>query len=293
MRRKTTSPNPQPAQLSAEEIRVAIPKLKRRIEELNAFDPDSVNDFSDPRPDSLQQKIDGTLVEILGPDTLDYQRYYFRSLYQGAMLMGGTPPSKIRAGYRNGKADALSKLQTLVETLEEKLEDLGAGLSSQSGLTGYLPSQVQRVDRTKVFIVHGHDEAARETVARFLERLQVEPVILHEQADRGRTIIEKLEHYGRVGFAVVLLTPDDEGRKARSDDPLQPRARQNVLLELGFFVGLLGRERVCALHKGAVEIPSDYVGVVYVAFDDAGGWRLRLAKELKAAGFDIDMNLAV
>ncbi len=142
----------------------------------------------------------------------------------------------------------------------------------------------------KVFIVHGHDDAAREAVARFLERTGFEPVILHEQANRGMTVAEKLDAYGTdIGFAVVLLTPDDVGRSA-SESELSPRARQNVLLELGYFVGRLGRDRVCALKKGDVEIPSDYVGVVYTALDDAGAWKAELGRELQAAGHTIDWN---
>lgn len=143
----------------------------------------------------------------------------------------------------------------------------------------------------KVFVVHGHDNAARESVARFLERQGLEAVILHEQPTGGRTIIEKLEHYADVDFAIVLLTPDDIGGvKTSESSGLQPRARQNVILELGFFLGTLGRDKVCALHQGPLELPTDYLGVCYVRLDDGGGWRLKLAKELRAAGFNVDLN---
>lgn len=145
------------------------------------------------------------------------------------------------------------------------------------------------LDESKVFIVHGHDDAARETVARFIEKLGLEAVILHEQASRGMTISEKLIAYSSVGFAVVLLTPDDLGR-AKSAPEEQARARQNVILELGYFVGRLGRDKVCALLKGQIEVPTDYVGTVYVSWDDAGAWKQTLAKELDAAGYDIDWN---
>lgn len=148
---------------------------------------------------------------------------------------------------------------------------------------------VEPSDFHRVFIVHGHDEASRETVARFLTTIGLDPVILHEQANKGMTIPEKLDAYANVGFAVALLTPDDEGRVKEGAD-LQFRARQNVILELGYFVGRLGRERVCALLRGQVEIPSDYVGVVYTPFDEGGGWRQKLAQELEAAGYDIDWN---
>ncbi|KKF38679.1 TIR domain-containing protein [Hafnia alvei] len=140
----------------------------------------------------------------------------------------------------------------------------------------------------KVFIVHGHDEGAREKVARFLERIGLEAIILHEQANRGRTVIEKVIEYGNVGFAVVLLTPDDEG--CVKGGILEPRARQNVLLELGFFIGHLGRDKVCALKKGTVEIPSDFAGVVWETMDDNNGWKQSLSRELVAAGHKIDWN---
>lgn len=143
----------------------------------------------------------------------------------------------------------------------------------------------------KVFVVHGHDGAAREKIARFLERLEFEPIILHEQASRGRTVIEKVEAHSDVGFAVVLLTPDDEGCK--KGGTLQPRARQNVVLELGYFLGRLGRTHVCALKRGELEIPSDFEGVVYVSFDDSDGWKQDLGRELEAAGFTIDWNKAM
>jgi predicted nucleotide-binding protein len=146
----------------------------------------------------------------------------------------------------------------------------------------------------KVFVVHGHDEGARETVARFIGNLGLEPIILHEQASQGRTIVEKLERHGDVGYAVVLLTPDDAGgKKGTSPYDLLPRARQNVILELGYFLGRLGRDRVCALYRGELELPSDYMGVIYISFDSGGGWRLPLAKELKAADFDVDINKAL
>ena len=140
----------------------------------------------------------------------------------------------------------------------------------------------------KVFIVHGHDDGARETVARFLERIGLEAIILHEQANQGRTVIEKVVAHSDVGFAVVLLTPDDEGC-VRGGTP-EPRARQNVLLELGYFIGRLGREKVCALKRGILEIPSDFAGVVWETMDSNGGWKQALARELEAAGHSIDWN---
>ena len=151
----------------------------------------------------------------------------------------------------------------------------------------------------RIFIVHGHDEGAKQTVARFLENLDLEVVILHEQAGKGKTIIEKLEANSSdvdIEYAIVLLTPDDlgsavsKGDKTKPGLPLQQRARQNVIFELGYFIAKLGRERVRALYTDGVELPSDYQGVLYTKFDSTGAWKLELAREMKAAGIELDLN---
>ncbi|MEP7308359.1 MAG: nucleotide-binding protein [Acidobacteriota bacterium] len=182
--------------------------------------------------------------------------------------------------------DVDSKLRRL-ESIRGRLELI----PEAPGIGPVGSSMPSAAESEKVFIVHGRDEAARESVARFVDKLGLEPIVLHEQASQGRTVVEKLEAAGNVGFAVVLLTPDDVGGLSGAE--LQPRARQNVVLELGYFVGRLQRNRVCALFKGELELPSDYMGVVYIPLDAGGGWRLQLAKELKAAGLPVDMNRAI
>lgn len=148
-----------------------------------------------------------------------------------------------------------------------------------------------RTDSTKIFLVHGRDDGAKHSVARFVEQLGLEPIILEERPSKGRTVISKfLEESTNIRFAIVLLTPDDEGKQRDSEDELKPRARQNVVLELGFFLAFLGQERVCALTKGDVEIPSDYDGVIYIPMNDSNNWKFSLVKELRAAGFSVDAN---
>lgn len=150
-----------------------------------------------------------------------------------------------------------------------------------------------RTDKTsrKIFIVHGHDREALVTVARFLEKLDLKPIILHEAPNKGMTVIEKFEKHADVPFAVVLLTPDDMAY-AKNEKPelAKPRCRQNVMLELGYFMGKLDRKNVCALVKEGVEIPSDYHGVVFIKMGSNGGWRLSLAREIKESGIDVDLN---
>ena len=178
--------------------------------------------------------------------------------------------------YREGLRSAEAMLKSMIEEIEKYWEDTPT--ASIEKTTNY----------GRIFLIHGRDEAARETVARFLERLGLDPVILAEQPSGSQTIIEKVEAHADVGYAVALLTADDVGSRL-GDDAVQPRARQNVIFELGYFIGRLGRKRVCVLTKGQPEIPSDYSGVVYIPMA-SDAWKIELIKELKAADLDVDAN---
>lgn len=148
-----------------------------------------------------------------------------------------------------------------------------------------------RENSNKVFVVHGHDNGAKQEMARTLEKGGFEAIILHEQPDSGKTVIEKIERYSEVGFAVVLYTECDMGRdKTFPKEDEKYRARQNVVFEHGYLIGKLGRDRVCALVKGNVETPGDINGVVYIPMDAAGAWKIQLAKNMKEVGLAVDMN---
>jgi len=143
----------------------------------------------------------------------------------------------------------------------------------------------------KVFIVHGRNDTLKVSVARLLEKVNLKPIILHEQPNLGRTIIEKFLDYSDVAFAVILLTGDDRGGPAQDPpEKYRLRARQNVILELGYFIRALGRKRVAAIYQQDVEIPSDYSGVLFIPHDESGIWQLRLAKEIRASGIRVDLN---
>ena len=144
------------------------------------------------------------------------------------------------------------------------------------------------MDKSKVFIVHGHDDAAKEAVARFVEKIGLEAIILHEQASSGKTIIEKIEEYTNVGFGIVLYTPCDLGASKGEKDHLKPRARQNVVFEHGYLIGKIGRKNICALLKGDIETPNDISGVVYIKMEGEKEWKYKVADEMKACGYDID-----
>lgn len=148
----------------------------------------------------------------------------------------------------------------------------------------------KRTLTNKIFIVHGHNNEIKQTVARTITKLKLEPIILHEQIEQGRTIIEKFEkNSSDVNFAIILLTADDDG-KAKNETDFKTRARQNVVFEMGYFIGKLGRERVFLLLENGVDKPGDLDGIVYIPIDNADGWKLKLVRELKAAGYRVSAD---
>ena len=239
-----------------------------------------------------RRKMGIAIVNIFGEESRhikDFRRICFSPLW--VVVGSEMPDSRYQQAYLGGLESARVLLESMIEEIEEYWEEEAQTPTLSSGRER--ERNAVKADTKKVFIIHGRDNEAKEAVARFLERLDIEPVILHEQPNQGRTIIEKFEEHAQAAFAVVLLTPDDAGALENEKDKLRPRARQNVIFEFGYFIGRLGRKRVCALTKGDLEMPSDYDGVLYVPLDAAGAWRMRLVKELKAAGLNVDANLAL
>ena len=194
-------------------------------------------------------------------------------------------------------------------SLEWQAADLAKDVTDDliRGAPGYLASKPQGTRKTatrtqtsskKIFVVHGHDHELKADVEVFLRDLGLEPVVLHREPDEGRIVLEKFEHYSDVGYAIVLLTPDDVGfpatqlSKKDTERQVEYRARQNVIFELGFFAGKLGRSRVCCIYKSGVTLPSDLSGFVYKelrhSIEDVG---YALIKEFRAAGLPVKMKV--
>jgi len=194
--------------------------------------------------------------------------------------------------WKKGKGNAIEALLTeaIISARDGRLENVKVDVNES--ITHL--SDNSKLSNNRVFLVHGHDEAVIHETARFLGKLMLDVKILREQPNSGRTIIEKFIDHSDVAYAVVLLTGDDRGGKANDKfEDQKLRARQNVILELGFFLGKLERKRVCVLYQDGVDIPSDYNGVLFIPLDKNGAWRFQLARELKVAGLNIDMNNAV
>lgn len=146
---------------------------------------------------------------------------------------------------------------------------------------------VEKVEGTRVFIIHGHDELIKKDLQLLLERAGVNYLVLHEQPDKGRNIIDKLiEESKDSNYAIGLLTPDDTSNG-------MTRARQNVILEIGYFLGKLGKERVRMLVKDNIEMPSDLTGILYEKHDPAGAWKTKILKEMMAVGIYVDLKTVV
>lgn len=180
--------------------------------------------------------------------------------------------------YINACRKGLVKAKTILETFLDDFND-------EEETVSHTEQQTQN-DMSKIFIVHGHDEGLKQSVARIIEKQSIQPIILSEKANTGRTIIEKVEKYSDVGCAICLFTADDMGRE-KSDKADKSRARQNVVFETGYFMGKLGRDHIVILSDSDVDIPSDLDGVVYT---NTRNWEVDLLKELRAMGYQIDLN---
>jgi predicted nucleotide-binding protein len=224
----------------------------------------------------------------------------FYEEHQGSSGEGYVHFGHPKAGESGPTASAIVELAAMITSLPN--EEFLSLFDKNSAL---IPAANNKTGR--VFIVHGHDIAIKESVARFVSQLGLTPIILHEQANHGATLIEKLEANSAVDYAIALLTPDDRaiaktsgaigggigGGFGSSSSQAVGRARQNVVFELGFFVGRLGRRRVSALYTPGVELPSDYHGVAFIEIDANQGWQLSLARDLKAVYPNLDVNALI
>ncbi|HAI28240.1 MULTISPECIES: nucleotide-binding protein [unclassified Thalassospira] len=203
------------------------------------------------------------------------------------LTMGGPKKKPSQFFWDNSGEAANSYLASLIIDLESgEYEHLSAPEDNEIQASDCKPD----IAFDKVFIVHGRNNEIKERTARFVERLGIKAVILHEQASKGKTIIEKIEEYSDVPYAIVLYTADDLGniKDKALQGQLNSRARQNVVFEHGYLIAKIGRKNVACLASSEIELPNDISGIVYITGDE---WQFQLAKEMKNAGFSIDFNL--
>ena len=250
-------------------------KLKSITDEIDDLISNSVMS-STPVFQAWQTKTERFLIKKYGKDSLEHNK--FLNIKFTPFLWGDDETEAIIDSINtccNGLRSCKAIFETYLEDMEEENE-----IDTQS------ESNTKSGNMDKVFIVHGHDGELKQSVARIIEKQGLEATILSEQVNKGRTIIEKFEDYCDVGGAICLFTADDIG-KAKKNDSDNLRARQNVVLETGYFMGKLGRDHVVILADEGIEIPSDLSGVVYT---NTKNWKIDLLKELKAMGYTVDFN---
>lgn len=234
-------------------------------------------------------------------DQINLQRAYVTKEIIEPYLLGKSFKFKGRVFRSSDIADFMIKrtLQKVLEIIIDHYENFVYGTNVTDTLLKRSKKEENKILKISalqenVFIVHGKDHKPMKELKAMLEEFKLNPIVLHEQPSGSRTIVEKLEKYSEVGYAFVVLTPDDLGGSSKDRRILRleakERARQNVILEFGYFIGKLGRDKVCCLLKGDVERPSDMHGIVYIPFKESvNEVRGKIVKELKAAGYKIKM----
>ena len=231
-----------------------------------------------PEWDTWVQRVYNTMKSSFKPDSAPFI-LISKGVSDGKALNGNGEDVFVRA-----KTNLLKGLELAIKALEK---------DTHGELLGQSASPSRTVDSKKIFIVHGHDHEAKNELEIFLSEIGLEPIVLHRKADEGLTLLEKFEKYSDVGYAIVLLTPDDvvaSSDEDRTTQKTEHRARQNVIFEFGFFVGRLGRNRVCCLHQDNVTLPSDVSGLIYKPFrSHIEEVKYPIIRELKAAGYQISI----
>lgn len=251
-------------------------KLKNIIDEIDNLINRHVRS-SVPAFEAWYIKTERFLIKKFGKGSLEYDRFINTSFMPMVFNLDDEEGDRRESVQRC--AEGLRSCKAVFRVYLEEMEEEDTPISQRD-------SESSSVNLDKVFIVHGHDGELKQAVARVIEKQDINAIILSEQVNRGRTIIEKFEDYADVGGAICLFTADDLGR-AKKEPKDKSRARQNVVLETGYFMGRLGRDHVVLLADDGVEMPSDLSGVVYTNTDS---WQIELLKELRAMGYTVDFN---
>ena len=258
-------------------------KLKRVCEEVDPLLAKCVTAES-PEFKAWQVKAENILTKCYGMESREL--YRFRNIIFYPRYAYATQSDEVNL-CAEGLKEAKAYFEVYLEEIEDNCaENVSSDISGISGEAKFVKEKVNSTRKRKVFIVHGHNEALKQEVARMVEKQGLEAIILSEQANRGKTIIEKFEEHSDVGATICLFTGDDYG-KAKDATSENLRARQNVVFEAGYFMGKLGRENVVLIANPDIEIPSDLKGVVYT---NEKSWQIDVLKELKAIGYAIDLN---
>lgn len=264
----------------------ALELLKKRIEELDSLPPRTADNDDLSEFITWKTNTTSTINNIFNDSKyLDFKKIS----YSLSMWSSGMADSVYIDAHNDGLKKAKSFLSAYIKEIEDFWEDDNIVVTQQPKKIIKQPTLPQAIkEKSKdIFIVHGHDDGLVAKVQLFLNKIGLNGIVLHEQANLGKVILEKLEYYTNVDFAIVLYTPCDLG-KAKEDEELKARARQNVVFEHGYLMGKLGRKNVTFLVDAEIETPGDISGAVYSSVSNH--WQFEILKELKAVGYNVDAN---
>jgi predicted nucleotide-binding protein len=253
--------------------------LRNEVKDNPVYDQYELNR---PRWKNWEEQTDD---EIEMPTNFEDAKFYVYDIYKRVAEKGSEGYDLVWRYFPERNSTINDRIQNvndqLLQYLTESLKDIIGANPEQE-------DQIKRVSGNTVFIIHGHDGYLKTQVQLLLQRAGVNSIVLHEQPDMGRNIIEKLiEETDKANYAIALLSPDEELKDGSK------RARQNVILEIGYFLGKLDKSRVKLVKKGDTEIPSDLSGILYENYDEAGSWKIKLCKDLQAAGIFVDLEAVI
>lgn len=251
-------------------------KLKGIIDEIDPMVSHNIRS-SEPEFQAWRTKAERFLIKKFGKDSLEHRR--FANTYFSPLVWCGSDMEQENRDAIEWCCDGLKTCKAIFETYLEDIAD-------ENSATTQVAKEPNPNNMDKIFIVHGHDGELKHAVARLVEKQGLEAIILSEQANKGKTIIEKFEENSDVSGAICLFTADDLGHAKATQDE-QPRARQNVVFEAGYFMGKLSRGRVVIIAESGMELPSDMQGIVYT---NKNNWEVDVLRELNAMGYAIDLN---
>jgi predicted nucleotide-binding protein len=246
MAKAPKDPQPHPPTATRQASLAKLVQLRDEISQLEG------RPWRDTSIRTWEDAVKLTLARVYGEHSMEFDQFD-RIKIDGGIFGPSVPEHKHQSGMQRGMESARAYLQHRIAELQEP------DVNSQEPVSETQPSPSRRV-----FVVHGHDHGIKETVARYLSKLNLDPIVLHEKPDCGRTVIEKFEDYSDVSCAIAILTADDVAEAREDPAKKEIRARQNVIFEFGFFVGKLGRKRAFALLENGVTEPSDIKGLLYI-----------------------------
>ncbi len=307
----------------------AIESISSKLEWLRHLDP-KIFRFDDPEVEALGKELSDLVVDLFGHGSPEFEKFHEYRICMGPWSMKDSSSEK-QAKFELGIPKAVTDLSELLEAVgslessgetkktspplkaQPPVAEPQAGKTTQpsqkktaekpkekprekkpTGDSDMPPVREKTPPGTKVLLLHSGEDEMTVSVIDLLDKLGVDTIMPDASQESTAEYMGEIAGISKVSFAVYLLNPDEKTLFPGLPGKIsKAKPRQDTIFELGLLVGKLGRDRVAVLFRRerGVDIPEDFFGVNYVAFDAAGGWKINLIKLLKASGFEVDANI--